>query len=113
MTHNNRRNAAEVRGQIQSGESRDIRSGFDPAAAPLETDAEAAGQPLGPQEVETALHTQSRGAADRQRNYDVAMREPGTAGTEPQSIRSPALRIFIVTLAVVALAIAVASWIYS
>ncbi|WP_409996100.1 hypothetical protein [Rhizobium leguminosarum] len=54
--------AAEVRGRIQSGDSGDIRSGFDPAAAPLETDAEAAGQSMSHEEVETALHTQSRGS---------------------------------------------------
>ncbi|MBY3136660.1 hypothetical protein [Rhizobium laguerreae] len=105
--------AAEVRGRIQSGDSGDIRSGFDPAAAPLETDAEAAGQPMSHEEIETALHTQSRGAADRQRNYDVAMREPGSAGTIPQTTRSHPLRIVIATLALVALAVAIASWIYS
>jgi hypothetical protein len=105
--------AAEVRGRIQSGDSGDIRSGFDPAAAPLETDAEAAGQPMSPAEIETALHTQSRGAADRQGNYDVAMREPGRAGTVPRTTRSNPLRIFIATLAIVALAVAIASWIYS
>ncbi|WP_261334862.1 hypothetical protein [Rhizobium leguminosarum] len=76
--------AAEVRGRIQSGDSGDIRSGFDPAAAPLETDAEAAGQPMSHEEIETALHTQSRGAADRQRKYDVAIVNPGVQGPCPR-----------------------------
>ncbi|ACS60256.1 conserved hypothetical protein (plasmid) [Rhizobium leguminosarum bv. trifolii WSM1325] len=113
MIKKDSKTAAEVRGRIQSGDSGDIRSGFDPAAAPLETDAEAAGQPMNPEEIETALHTQNWGAADRQRNYDVAMREPGSAGTIPQTTRSNPLRIFITTLALVALAVAIASWIYS
>ncbi|MFU0505756.1 hypothetical protein [Pseudaminobacter sp. NGMCC 1.201702] len=37
--------AAQVRGNIQKGCSGDKVPGFDPAAAPLETDAEAAGTP--------------------------------------------------------------------
>lgn len=40
------RNPAQLRGDIQSGVTGDKRAGFDPAAAPLETDAEAAGTPL-------------------------------------------------------------------
>lgn len=37
--------AARVRGDIQKGRTGDKVPGFDPAAAPLETDAEAAGAP--------------------------------------------------------------------
>ncbi|OWV73195.1 hypothetical protein ATY77_09425 [Rhizobium sp. R634] len=113
MTKKRDKAAAQIRGGIQSGETGDIRPGFDPAAAPLETDAEAAGQPITPDQVEMALHAQNIGAADRQRNYDVAMREPGSGATVPQTTRSPALRIFIGTMVVVAIAVAVASWIYS
>lgn len=38
-----KRQAAEVRGDIQKGLTGDKVPGFDPAAAPMETDAEAAG----------------------------------------------------------------------
>jgi|SRR5690606_10094276 len=38
-----KRQSAEVRGNIQKGYTGDKIPGFDPAAAPLETDAEAAG----------------------------------------------------------------------
>jgi hypothetical protein len=41
MTDRKHPTGAQVRGQIQSGDTGDIRSGFDPAAAPMETDAEA------------------------------------------------------------------------
>ena len=37
------RTAANVRGDIQKGRTGDKVPGFDPAAAPMETDAEAAG----------------------------------------------------------------------
>ncbi|ARO33756.1 hypothetical protein NXC14_PC00217 (plasmid) [Rhizobium sp. NXC14] len=113
MTKKRDKAAAQIRGAIQSGATGDIRPGFDPAAAPLETDAEAAGQPITPEQVGMALNARNIGAADHQRNYDVAMREPGSAATIPQTTRSPALRIFIGTLVVVAVAVAVASWIYS
>src|SRR4051812_48868017 len=71
--------AADVRGRIQSGD--------DPAAAPMETDAEAASQPMSHKEIEADLYTRSRGAADRERDYDVAMREPGSARATPQTTR--------------------------
>jgi hypothetical protein len=96
--------AAEVRGRIQSGD--------DPAALPMETDAEAASQPMSHKEIETDLYAR-RGAADRERDYDVAMSEPGSARATPQTTRSSPLRIFVATLALVALAVAIASWIYS
>ncbi|PBC06963.1 hypothetical protein [Mesorhizobium sp. WSM3859] len=39
------RSPTEQRGDIQAGASQDKTPGFDPAAAPLETDAEAAAAP--------------------------------------------------------------------
>lgn len=36
-------NPSQIRGDINKGLSKDKRLGFDPAAAPLEADAEAAG----------------------------------------------------------------------
>ncbi|MDX3977464.1 hypothetical protein [Shinella sp.] len=55
------RNPAQIRGDIQAGLTGDKRPGFDPALAPLETDAEAAGTPLDPEMVETARRTQREG----------------------------------------------------
>ncbi len=40
------RNPAQVRGDIEQGRTGDKTGGFDPAAAPYETDAEAGGTPL-------------------------------------------------------------------
>lgn len=54
-------NPARIRGDIQAGLTGDKRPGFDPALVPLETDAEAAGTPLGAEMVEIALRTQRQG----------------------------------------------------
>ncbi len=48
-------NAAQIRGDIQRGVTGDKRPGFDPAAAPLETDSEAGGAPLSAEQTEMAL----------------------------------------------------------
>lgn len=70
------RNPAEVRGDIQHGRTGDKRPGFDPAAAPLETDAEAGASALSPEQ--TAMAVESGGArptksADAD-SYNGAMR---------------------------------------
>lgn len=60
-----KRQSAEIRGDIQRGQTGDKVPGFDPAAAPMETDAEAGGAsatPLGPD-----IHTQ-RSSANRNTN---------------------------------------------
>jgi hypothetical protein len=70
------RNPAEVRGDIQRGVTGDKRAGFDPAVAPLETDAEAAGTPLPPAYLDGPSATTPPGhAADA---YASAMRSTGT-----------------------------------
>lgn len=69
------RNPAQLRGEIQSGITGDKRAGFDPAAAPLETDAEAAGTPLGDEHLAPQARTASPGhAADA---YANAMESTG------------------------------------
>lgn len=52
-------NSAQVRGDIQHGRTGDKKRGFDPAAAPLETDDEAGGMPPGSEAVRTARAGQS------------------------------------------------------
>ncbi|MBA4796342.1 MAG: hypothetical protein H2043_02995 [Rhizobiales bacterium] len=54
-------NPAQVRGDIQAGLTGDKRPGFDPAMAPLETDAEAGGAPLSQAEIQTARREQREG----------------------------------------------------
>ncbi len=51
---------AQVRGDIQQGLSGDKKPGFDPAAAPLETDAEAAGAPMDGRMAEDTVIDQFR-----------------------------------------------------
>jgi hypothetical protein len=85
MGEEQRPTGAQVRGQIQSGESGDIRRGFDPAMAPMETDAEAGGQSMTAEQAQMALDTQSFAKRDKQRNFDVAMRQPNSNRTTSQT----------------------------
>jgi hypothetical protein len=67
-------NPAQIRGDIQRGLTGDKRPGFDPAMAPLETDSEAGGVPLSPEQIRTATATQREpGSSLKSRNFDVAM----------------------------------------
>lgn len=50
--------AANVRGDIQQGLSGDKKPGFDPAAAPMETDSEAGGTPMDAEQVQIARASQ-------------------------------------------------------
>lgn len=52
--------AAQVRGDIDKGLTGDKAPGFDPAAAPMETDAEAGGAPPSPDEVAQARAAERR-----------------------------------------------------
>jgi hypothetical protein len=57
--------AAQLRGDINSGKTGDKTPGFDPAAAPMETDAEAGGAPPTPPEVAQARANERRGIAGK------------------------------------------------
>ncbi|OAP39137.1 hypothetical protein AU381_08525 [Sinorhizobium glycinis] len=73
-------NPAQVRGDIQRGRTGDKRPGFDPAAAPLETDAEAAGTPLDAEATRNARAAQVHGKpTDRSTEFGDAMRPFETA----------------------------------
>ncbi len=68
-------NPAQVRGDIQHGRTGDKTRGFDPAAAPLETDDEAAGTPLTGEAAQSARAGQLRETpADISTEYADAMR---------------------------------------
>lgn len=74
-------NAARLRGDIAAGKATGKRPGFDPAAAPIETDAEAGGTPASAEEVRIARGTQVRPeAADLDVPYGSAMRSPENEG---------------------------------
>lgn len=55
MTKDTSRTSAQVRGDIDRGMAGDKKPGFDPSAAPLETDAEAAATPMTGQMIEDAI----------------------------------------------------------
>lgn len=77
-------NPAQVRGDIQAGLTGDKRPGFDPAMAPLETDAEAGGVSLSREEIDTARQEQREGRPiDISGDSGTAMR-PSFAGNRPQ-----------------------------
>jgi hypothetical protein len=100
-------NPAEIRGDIQAGLTGDKRPGFDPALAPLETDAEAAGTPLSPEQIETARRTQRQGKrTDVSGDDGTAMRPIFPANNSLQK-RIPVMTIAFGLLAVAVLAAAV------
>ena len=57
--------AAQVKADIEAGRSGDKRRGFDPAAAPLGTDDEAAGTPASSRTLEEIRRAQARPDLDR------------------------------------------------
>ena len=75
---------AQVRGDIQAGLTGDKQPGFDPAMAPMETDAEAGGTPTKPGEALTARTEQREGTQQEvSRDSGSAMR-PVFSGNQPQ-----------------------------
>lgn len=76
-------NSAQIRGDIQAGLTGDKQPGFDPAMAPLETDAEAGGATLQSPEVENELQGQRSGRKPQvSADYGSAMR-PVFSGNRP------------------------------
>ncbi|RWC28430.1 MAG: hypothetical protein EOS27_18920 [Mesorhizobium sp.] len=89
------RTPAENRGDIQSGTTEDKTPGFDPAAAPQETDAEAAGTGTVPVPAATGMPDFAN-----QASFANAMWSPGNERTPPPTKAGPVLCI----LALVAVA---------
>ncbi|WP_165214232.1 hypothetical protein [Affinirhizobium pseudoryzae] len=97
--------ASQVRGDIQRGMTGDKRPGIDPAAAPMEADAEAGGTPPTQEEIDMALTTQPNGASTgggqmKSRNFDTAMGH--AEGTLEKKPSLPALVPVIAVVAIVA-----------
>lgn len=72
-------NAAQVRGDIDAGRTGDKARGVDPAAAPMETDAEAGGAPPSAAEVEQARALERRGGDPSPNASDPAKTPDGGA----------------------------------
>lgn len=93
-------NPAQIRGDIEKGRAEGKRPGFDPAAAPLETDAEAGGHPLGPEQVRTSRRTQDEAEESNDAaSYSEAMREPQDP-ERPEPVGSGAMTIYVGLIAV-------------
>lgn len=98
-------NPANIRGDIQAGLTGDKKPGFDPAAAPLETDSEAGGTALQPEHVRMARDGRSgRAASDWQGSNAEAMTqfEPKTDGSR---MGFPRIGLLIATGVVVAIGV--------
>lgn len=75
--------AAQIRGDIQAGLTGDKQPGFDPAMAPLETDAEADGMTLRSADVDNEREDQRWGKKPEvSADYGSAMR-PVFSGSRP------------------------------
>ena len=95
-------NPAQVRGDIQHGRTGDKRRGFDPAAAPLETDDEAAGTPPSAEAIQEARAGQLAGrSTDTSTEYNDAMRPLSPAATVASNKQRLGLALVIVGIAVV------------
>ncbi|WP_162244193.1 MULTISPECIES: hypothetical protein [unclassified Rhizobium] len=71
-----------MRGDIQAGLTGEKQPGFDPAMAPLETDAEAGGFPLSPDETTTALEGQRAGKRQEISGEDGSAMRPIFSGNQ-------------------------------
>lgn len=79
----NNATAAQIRGDIQAGLTGDKQPGFDPAMAPLETDAEAGGTTLRSADVDNERESQRSGKKPHvSADYGSAMR-PVYSGNRP------------------------------
>ncbi|TPJ76341.1 hypothetical protein [Mesorhizobium sp. B2-6-2] len=93
----NQRTPAEARGEIQAGRTQDKTPGFDPAAAPQETDAEAGDIPTSakPAELREPSFT-------NQASFANAMRPPENApGLQPRRNGPVLVIVALVVLAAV------------
>lgn len=97
---------AMLRGDIQNDRMRDKKPGFDPAAAPMETDAEAAATPTPPEAVaaERAAGRANADPKDYQGWQGTAMRDFEKPAHQPR--RPPGFLIVIACLVVGAAVVA-------
>lgn len=78
-----RANPAEIKGDIDSGETDDKTPGFDPGAAPLGTDEEAAG-PMVSARTEARERVQERAGRPQETHPNAATPELAPDGKSPK-----------------------------
>lgn len=61
MSERDRHNPAGLKGDIDAGRTGDKTPGFDPGAAPLGTDEEAAGTPTAQEQIDAARRAETSG----------------------------------------------------
>lgn len=108
-------NPAELRGDIQAGRTGDKRPGFDPALAPLETDSEAGGIGLSPEQVAMAREGQLRGKPQQTADqYADAMRpQTDIRDFTPSRGRTPPPSTAKIVLVILAAALVVGAFSYA
>ncbi|TPP09479.1 hypothetical protein [Rhizobium glycinendophyticum] len=94
-------NPAQVRGDIQAGLTGEKQPGFDPAMAPLETDAEAGGFPLSPDQITTAVEGQRAGKRQEISGDDGSAMRPLFSGNQRRSGKGLWLIALLVLLLVI------------
>ncbi|TPI38193.1 hypothetical protein FJW07_17260 [Mesorhizobium sp. B3-1-9] len=99
----NQRTSAEARGEIQAGRTQDKTPGFDPAAAPQETDAEAGDVATSAQPAEAR-----KSNFTNQASFANAMRQPENA-PDLQPRRSGPVLVVVALVVVAAVAFLVAA----
>lgn len=89
-------NSQELKGAIDSGRTGDKVPFFDPAAAPLGTDDEAAGDPPRPSQIEIAMRQELKVGEGMHRSTNMAIRaNPRPAAVvEPRRPVSPNIQIY-------------------
>ncbi|OHV81871.1 hypothetical protein [Ensifer sp. LCM 4579] len=109
MTQQPRTNPAQVRGDVQHGRTGDKTRGFDPSAAPLETDDEAGGVPVTRQAAQDARNDQLSGTpVDTSTEYADAMR-PLSEGEKAKSTR----QWLMIALPIAGLALLIGALVYA
>lgn len=101
---------ARARGAIQRGETGDKVPGFDPAAAPMETDAEAGGssQPAGEQGPRPEIPVRADDSNASSHASGLRDLENGSA----QMREGPAYLVWWLIIAVVVIGYFVISWVW-
>lgn len=93
--------AAQVRGDIDHGRAGDRAPALDPAAAPLETDAEAGGAPPTVDEIEQERTHTNRLEGDRRPNAVSPARTPDASADQGHHPFLTALALLVLTAAIV------------
>jgi len=113
-----RSSGARARGAIQRGETGDKVPGFDPAVAPMETDAEAGGSShpavdRGPRPEIAVRTTDSNASSHASGLREWETEEEAHLGKEaPQMREGPAYMVWWLIIAVVVIGYFVASWVW-